>query len=99
MRFLSEEEIEQAEFAWSSKRRAKKLRVKLDYRGAKNVGFEVRDPETDTVRHVIYHSEMREPQDWSCNCKWHATRGTFGKYCAHILAVHLFLNRMVEDNG
>jgi hypothetical protein len=99
MRFLSEEEIEKAEFARSSKERSKNLRVKLDYRGAKNVGFKVEDRESGTVRNVIYHSEMKEPQDWSCNCNWHATRGTFGKYCAHILAVHLFLNKMVEENG
>ncbi|MCK4714885.1 MAG: hypothetical protein KAT35_04875 [Candidatus Aenigmarchaeota archaeon] len=98
MRFLSEDEIEEAEFARLSKERAKNLKVALDYRGAKNVGFKVRDSKKDTVRHVIYHSEKKEPQDWSCDCKWHATRGTFGKYCAHILAVHIFLRRMVEKN-
>ncbi len=67
--------------------------VKVDYVGAKHVGFKVYDPIKKTEHSVIYYSEKKFPNNWSCDCKWFSIKG---KYCKHILAVHIFVQRM-ED--
>ncbi len=65
--------------------------VKIDYVGAKHVGFLVYDPLKKTEHSVIYYSEKKFPDNWSCDCKWFSMKGV---YCKHILAVHIFLQRM-----
>ncbi len=97
MRIITPKEMGSADFAIESKERAKRLKdIRIEYRTDKHVGFIVNDGVKGTVHHVIYLDEKSPPADWSCDCNWHATRGTFGKYCAHILAVNLWLSRKKE---
>ena len=98
MKVMTPEDIESADFANESKERAKRLKdIKIDYRTSKHIGFIVKDEIKDTEHHVIYKDNRKPPSNWSCDCNWHATRGTFGKYCAHILAVNLWLNEKRGD--
>ena len=100
MRLIKPKDIESADFAQESKERAKRLNdIEIEYRTDKHLGFIVKDDVKDTVHHVIYMDNKSPPADWSCDCNWHATRGTFGKYCAHILAVNLWLAKEKERIG
>jgi hypothetical protein len=99
MRVLSIEEIERGGFARGSIKRARRLwrNISIDYQSERRVAFTVWDREKGSKHSVIYNSVKREPADWSCDCKWYSTQGIgSGKYCAHILAVHLFLNKVSQ---
>ncbi len=71
--------------------RAKKARrlvryVKVISVSSNSALFSVFDDESKKEHTVIYHKG--NPLRWSCDCAYYATKGDF---CAHILAVHLFL--------
>lgn len=89
-RFLSSKEIEKGGFMPTSVARAKTLKVVRQYETARHVAYEVTDPKSGS-RHVVFYKKQKEPPlDWVCDCEWYTTRTIHsGKYCAHILAVHL----------
>ncbi len=89
-RFLKYSEINEKNFNKTSIERAHTLTVDKLYETEKHVAYAVRDPFKGTEHVVIYKSEKEPPLDWTCDCKWYTTRTiNTGKYCAHILAVHL----------
>lgn len=90
MRLLSKREIEKGKFMPTSVERAKTLLVKKDYETPRHVAFKVTDPKSGS-EHIVYYKGGKEPPlDWVCDCEWYSTQTIHnGKYCAHILAVHL----------
>lgn len=97
MRIIPKIDINTDNYMSSSVYRSSKLNkhVKIDYSTEKRTAFTVKDPEKETIHSVIFNSEKKPPVDWNCDCRWHTTQGMKGKYCAHILAVHVFLNSKV----
>ncbi len=95
-RVLSEKEIEKGGFMPASVRRAGTLLVKEAYRTNRHIAYEVADPVSGSRHIVIYESEKRPPLDWTCDCEWYSTKTVKnGKYCAHILAVLFYLNKVL----
>lgn len=89
-RILTKEEIEKGDFMKTSVERAKRLEVRRLYETQRHVTYEVTDPVTKSQHEVIYKSEKKPPLDWVCDCEWYTTQTiNNGKYCAHVLAVHL----------
>lgn len=85
MKFLTDEDIEKEDFCEGSKDRAKILKhcVNHDYDSSKVIAFTVGAKRKYSVMY-------NKPKDlWSCTCKWSSLKKT---HCAHILAVHLWLN-------
>lgn len=58
--------------------------VKVDYITSKHIGFTV------LGHSVIYFSERKFPKSWNCDCPWYSIKG---KFCKHILAVFIRLNK------
>lgn len=92
LRVLSEQEILKGNFMPTSITRAQRLMVKEDYETTRHKGFQVTDPVSGSEHLVIFKNEKQPPLDWTCDCEWYTTKTIHnGKYCAHILAVHLFI--------
>ncbi|HLE06711.1 MAG TPA: hypothetical protein VI790_05120, partial [Candidatus Nanoarchaeia archaeon] len=82
--------IEKGDFMHTSVERAKRLNVKKTYETARHAAYEVTDSVTGSIHEVVYKSEKKPPLDWVCDCEWYTTQTiNNGKYCAHVLAVHL----------
>ncbi len=93
MRIIPSNEITEKKYMKTSIERAKILKnfVKVDYFTEKNYAFVVSDPKSGSTHSVIFFGDKNPPGDWSCDCKWYAQQGIKGVYCAHILAVNLYL--------
>lgn len=90
MRLLSKHEIKKGKFMPTSVRRAEQLIVSKEYETKRHVAFQVTDPKSGSEHLVYYKREKEPPLDWVCDCEWYTTQTIHnGKYCAHILAVHL----------
>lgn len=64
------------------------MKVKKDSSTAIHEYFNVSDGENE--HYVMFKKEKNE---WSCDCKWFSNQGVnCGRFCSHILAVHIFLN-------
>lgn len=99
VRILKYEEINEKNFQSGSIARAKRImnNVFLEYKTLRHIGFRVLDFERNSIHSVIYMSEKKKPSDWQCDCTWYSTQSIkTGKYCAHILAIHLKLNKDKE---
>lgn len=89
-RFLKLSEINEVNYNKSSIERAKTLTVDKLYITNKHVAYVVRDLFKGSEHVIIYKSEKEPPFDWACDCKWYTARAiNTGRYCAHVLAVHL----------
>ena len=84
-RFFPIESIISAKRIWNN--------IKIDYTTKKHIGFTVEDKIVNTKHSVIYLSEKKFPDCWNCDCQWYSIRK---KYCKHILAVNIFLQRMKD---
>ncbi len=94
IRLIPKEDINAEKFMPISVDRAQRLckSVVVDYHTEKRAAFTVSDKEKNTVHSVIFSKEKKAPADWNCDCIWHSSKGMNGVYCAHILAVNLFLS-------
>ncbi len=97
MRVVNPSDITAKNYNQTSINRAKTLRVKKDYDTGRHTSFVVSDEATGRKHTVIFKTEIPPPLDWSCDCEWYASKTLYsGKYCAHILAVNLLLNKENE---
>lgn len=89
-RFLKLSEINESNFNSTSIERGRTLSVEGLYVTEKHYAYAVRDLFKGSEHVVLYKSEKEAPFDWTCDCKWYTTRSIHsGRYCAHILAIHL----------
>ena len=90
LRVLSKKEIEEGDFMPTSVARAKLLFVKKEYETERHIAYLVKDPFSGSEHTIFFKVDKKPPLDWVCDCEWYTTRTIHsGKYCAHILAVHL----------
>ncbi|MCD6576020.1 MAG: SWIM zinc finger family protein [Nanoarchaeota archaeon] len=93
IKFLSIKKIESnPDVSRNSYEAAKRMwkDVKVDYITSRHIGFTATDKLYNTKHSIIYFSERKFPKSWNCDCRWHTLKG---KFCKHILAVFLRLNK------
>lgn len=92
IKVLSLKEINEGPFSTYSIQKAWRMEVKKDYSTPIHKCFIVLSDENE--HYVMF---KKEKDSWSCDCKWFSNQGVnTGKYCSHILAVHIFLNSKKE---